>query len=97
RAVVGASRAIGTALRSGIGKVDEGEQKAFPTLKPLAAFTQVAQWMHDAAIDGIWSSFEDMAGRAVEHFESPKGAADLADPKFQFSPRELGYSKGVFG
>ncbi len=95
RGVVAAGRTVRTILGTGFGRAKGDVQ--YPTFKPHAAFTQVAQWGHGASIISTWKTFESMVSKAVQHFESATGRADMADPGFRFTARELGYRDGFFG
>lgn len=95
RAAVATARAVRTVLGAGVGKANGDLQYA--TLKPQAVFTQVGQWTHSAVIDGVWATFEDLISRAVKHFETSAGAADMADLAFRFDSKTLGYGKGFMG
>ena len=92
--IIKGSRIVREALL-GTGLPARG-QKKFSTVKPLAAFTQLSQWMHAATIDGVWAGFEDMLERAVKYLSDPAHAADLANPDFKFEPGHIGYKQGWF-
>ena len=63
----------------------------FDTLKPLGAFTQISKWGHLAATWGIYQNVERLTKAGMDHFQSASGAADLADPAFQFTGKMLGW------
>jgi hypothetical protein len=88
-----ASRAVRAAMGTGIGKA-QGDT-AFPTVKPHALFTQAAQTVHAGQVLAWWKTFEKLTGKAVKYFQSNPG--DMADPAFEFTPKDLGYTDGFFG
>ena len=94
RGIIRASRLTRAVVTSGMGNA-QGET-AYVTLKPHALFTQLAQHMDAAFIDGWTNAFEDMMERAAQHFQ--RNIPDALDPAFKFDEmKALGYRSGFLG
>lgn len=84
------SRAVRTALGTGVGKAKVGEP-IVPTLK-ASAFTWQSQCIHLSQILSWWKHYEGVTAKAVRHLEA--NPALLDDPKFEFAAKDLGVKEG---